>query len=299
MITYYVNNYLCTDKKKFKYFLIFEGVLRSTGPAGGGPNPALHASSDSFNVPKKYLGLLIGKGGESIRKFRAYAAEHNMAIVINQQGDDAHGCVVISGDNPADITSLKADLTQNLFTAITNLENEGSAGAWGGISGPSSSTTNFGRNNMSSNGGKGSYGLQSSSGNGIGTSWRSGPYSSSAEGGSSYKGGLNAAGNYVPSNALDMGGPTGNKTEDASWWADVFTQVLTKKNSPPGGPMSGGGLGSSFSLDGSSSNNNFGLGGSWDASATVSNWGTSTTSVDNSNEGDLNNALAALLGNGW
>lgn len=48
-----------------------------------------HAYSESFEVPKKYLGLLIGKQGEAIKRFRAYASEKGMAIVVNQNSQEA------------------------------------------------------------------------------------------------------------------------------------------------------------------------------------------------------------------
>ena len=43
-----------------------------------------HQYKEHFEVPKKYLGLLIGKQGEAIKRFRAYAYDKGMAIVVNQ-----------------------------------------------------------------------------------------------------------------------------------------------------------------------------------------------------------------------
>ncbi len=82
----------------------------------------------SPQVPQKYVGLLVGKQGEAIRRFRQYAAERDMAIRVNQDDNGAAASVVITGNDMDDIVALKADMTQNLFQAIAKLDANGPKG---------------------------------------------------------------------------------------------------------------------------------------------------------------------------
>ena len=77
---------------------------------------------DSFEVPKKYLGLFIGKKGESIRRFRDLAIVDHIDIVVDQQSNEAAGVVKIIGYNQDRITQLKAEMSQDLFKAISHID---------------------------------------------------------------------------------------------------------------------------------------------------------------------------------
>eukprot|EP00392_Amoebophrya_sp_AT5.2_P008341 g8362.t1 len=103
------------------------GVGIFGGTTAGGPPAYVDARShrchDWFEVPQKYLGLLIGKHGDAIKRYRHFAAERGMAIVVQQSdGQQGPGSVHISGQDMAAIISLKADMTQNLFKAISTLD---------------------------------------------------------------------------------------------------------------------------------------------------------------------------------
>lgn len=80
--------------------------------------------SDTFEVPKKYLGLLIGKGGEAIRKMRDVATTKGVKIFIDQDNAESAGVVKVQGANWNSIQETKASLQQNLFKAISNIENQ-------------------------------------------------------------------------------------------------------------------------------------------------------------------------------
>merc|ERR1712194_650404 len=120
---------------------------------------------ETFEVPRKYLGLLIGKAGESIKRFRAMAGEKGIKIHVDQESSEIGGTVRISGwDHPA-IVEVKAALTAILFKALSNLENE-SGGAQSGGKGKGKGMNNqWGNNNNNNNN---SFGGSSSSSN---TSW--------------------------------------------------------------------------------------------------------------------------------
>ncbi|CAD7951944.1 unnamed protein product [Amoebophrya sp. A120] len=134
------------------------------GPPGEKPLPSFleqarkhHNCHDWFEVPQKYLGLLIGRNGDAIRRYRQFATERGMNIIVDQpqkmalsrsamQVNGGHltqadlermgpGTVHITGNDLANIISLKADMQQNLFKAISTLDTQkGGGGSGGGFS---------------------------------------------------------------------------------------------------------------------------------------------------------------------
>ncbi|CAD7948105.1 unnamed protein product [Amoebophrya sp. A25] len=271
---------------------------------GSGKNIAFvdastHDKEDKFEVPQKYVGLLVGKQGEAIRRFRQYAAERNMAIRVNQDNQHEAATVVITGSDLDEITALKADMTQNLFQAIAKLDSNGKDGSTSFTkSGKDGGKKGKGKYNDWGKGGK-NYQQNSGSGDWWGGSNRTpevyykgprgsndGPYGKGGDGGKGWRGKNNSwdsqeSGSFGKGGSGDFGGKSngGNEQQESDWWANVFTQVLQNKNSPQGRPQQDNGW------------------GNWSAQVAQSpKWNANGGANGGISDGDLGSALAALLG---
>lgn len=242
------------------------GIKGGSGKGIAFVDASKHTLSDTFEVPQKYVGLLVGKQGEAIRRFRQYAAERDMAIRVNQDDPQSAASVVITGNEMDDIVALKADMTQNLFQAIAKLDANGPKGPmkgsppskgmdlWGGGKGMGGGKSSSSYGGYGQKGGYNSYGASSDKAAGPTPEVYYGPAKS---------GGKKDAGPY--------GG--GKPQDDGDWWTSVFNQLGSEIEDK----IQGG-------SGGSQDWNNWGSGGG------SGNSGSSTMS-----DGDLGQALAALL----
>ncbi|CAD7962808.1 unnamed protein product [Amoebophrya sp. A25] len=94
------------------------------GPGRYGSISKHHKFYDEFEVPRRYLGLFIGKRGESIRTFRERAAALNIELEVDQQTEASSGIVRISSDNETDVTQLKRDMMAKLQQDISTCEEQ-------------------------------------------------------------------------------------------------------------------------------------------------------------------------------
>merc|ERR1712194_244309 len=93
-----------------------------TGREAVGSNGVVFSMVDYFEVPKKYLGLFIGKRGENVKRFREQAAQLDAEIQVDQDPMCIHaGRVRLLGHSADNLVYLKAEMTQDLFKAISNL----------------------------------------------------------------------------------------------------------------------------------------------------------------------------------
>eukprot|EP00392_Amoebophrya_sp_AT5.2_P005384 g5393.t1 len=239
--------------------------------------PKCLAADSLVAVPQKYVGLLVGKQGEAIRRFRQYAAERDMAIRVNQDDPQSAASVVITGNEMDDIVALKADMTQNLFQAIAKLDANGPKGPMKG------SPPSKGMDQMwGGGGGKGMSGGGKSSSSYHGGGY--GGHKAFEKGGYGHydKGAVPTPEVYygpAKSGGKKDAGPYGKPQDDGDWWTSVFNQLGSEIEDKIQG--------------GSGGSQDWGNWGSSGGPAPITSGGNSGSST--MSDGDLGQALAALL----
>mmetsp|Transcript_14356 Transcript_14356/g.35795 ORF Transcript_14356/g.35795 Transcript_14356/m.35795 type:complete len:525 (+) Transcript_14356:1154-2728(+) len=253
------------------------GIKGGSGKGIAFVDASKHTLSDTFEVPQKYVGLLVGKQGEAIRRFRQYAAERDMAIRVNQDDPQSAASVVITGNEMDDIVALKADMTQNLFQAIAKLDANGPKGPMKG------SPPSKGMDQMwGGGGGKGMSGGGKSSSSYHGGGY--GGHKAFEKGGYGHydKGAVPTPEVYygpAKSGGKKDAGPYGKPQDDGDWWTSVFNQLGSEIEDKIQG--------------GSGGSQDWGNWGSSGGPAPITSGGNSGSST--MSDGDLGQALAALL----
>lgn len=235
---------------------------KGLGKGGVGPyskNTPLQPDElcDTFDVPRKYLGLLIGKNGEAIKRFREQGYAKGLKIHVDQDGQEAGGVVKIVGKDWNAITMLKSEIQQNLFKAIGYLE---AGGAQATTNTPTSSSKDYWNKDKNGKGGdkssKGGYGKgkgdnswgkdgkDSSKGWGKDSKDTGKGWGKSDGGKGSYGSNDNSWGGYSDNSWSDKGKSKGGKAfggnnnnggaeqDETRWWAQVFSEVLQAQSAP-------------------------------------------------------------------
>merc|ERR1712194_601041 len=126
-----------------------------TGREAVGSNGVVFSTVDYFEVPRKYLGLFIGKKGENVKRFREQAIKLDAEIQVDQDPQCIHaGKVRLLGNSAENLVYLKSEMTQDLFKAISNLDDNNDQHGGGGHGHPHShshSHRRHGNNNNNNN----------------------------------------------------------------------------------------------------------------------------------------------------
>eukprot|EP00392_Amoebophrya_sp_AT5.2_P017963 g18397.t1 len=169
-------------------------------------------------IPTKFLGMLIGKHGENIRRVRESVREKSIWIhVVNTS---ANGVVYLKGPNKHDLTALKDEMTQNLFKAISAADHR-----------PPPRGMSMSTSNTNSSTGWNASGWGNGSTNG-------GPHSNSHAGKGTSAGKMNAGSHYSggsSSSNFFAGGAGGNNKGGNMLGNTIMGQSIT--NSHGGGKM--------------------------------------------------------------